>query len=65
MDEMDPAEAVYEYQLQAGVRVRHQKYGEGVIKKTTGSGENLKLTIYFHEAGFKKMVARYARLSLI
>ncbi len=46
-----------------GKRVRHPRYGYGVILTEEGSGEETRLTVYFDRAGKKKFVARYADLT--
>ena len=48
--------------LTRGTRVRHEQFGEGVILKIEGEGENAKLTVFFDRAGSKKFVAKYAKL---
>jgi DNA helicase-2/ATP-dependent DNA helicase PcrA len=49
--------------LRRGRRVRHPRYGYGVILSQEGSGEETRLTVYFDRAGKKKFVARYADLT--
>ena len=49
--------------LRRGKRVRHPRYGYGVILGEEGSGEETRLTVYFDRAGKKKFVARYADLT--
>ena len=49
--------------LGRGRRVRHPRYGYGVILAQEGSGEDTRLTVYFDRAGKKKFVARYADLT--
>ena len=49
--------------LSRGKRVRHPRYGYGVILAEEGSGEETRLTVYFDRAGKKKFVARYADLT--
>ncbi|HXM79290.1 MAG TPA: 3'-5' exonuclease, partial [Thermoanaerobaculia bacterium] len=49
--------------LARGRRVRHPRYGYGVILAQEGSGEDTRLTVYFDRAGKKKFVARYADLT--
>jgi DNA helicase II / ATP-dependent DNA helicase PcrA len=49
--------------LRRGKRVRHPRYGFGVILTEEGSGEETRLTVYFDRAGKKKFVARYADLT--
>ncbi len=49
--------------LARGRRVRHPRYGYGVILAEEGSGDETRLTVYFDKAGRKKFVARYADLT--
>jgi DNA helicase-2/ATP-dependent DNA helicase PcrA len=49
--------------LRRGRRVRHPRYGYGVILAQEGSGEETRLTVYFDRAGKKKFIARYADLT--
>jgi DNA helicase II / ATP-dependent DNA helicase PcrA len=44
------------------MRVRHAKYGQGLIIKVEGEGDDAKLTINFPGYGVKKMIAKYAGL---
>jgi DNA helicase-2/ATP-dependent DNA helicase PcrA len=52
-------------ELIRGARVRHEQFGDGVILRMEGSGENAKLTVYFDRAGTKKFIAKYAKLERI
>ena len=49
--------------LRRGRRVRHPRYGYGVILGQEGSGDDTRLTVYFDRAGKKKFMARYADLT--
>jgi DNA helicase-2/ATP-dependent DNA helicase PcrA len=42
-----------------GQRVRHPRYGEGEVQGFTGSGRELKLTVYFPSIGPKTIVASF------
>jgi DNA helicase-2/ATP-dependent DNA helicase PcrA len=48
-----------------GASVQHPDFGPGIIKKTEGSPDNLKLTIQFQRAGLKKILLNYCELELI
>jgi DNA helicase-2/ATP-dependent DNA helicase PcrA len=48
--------------LGKGARVRHPKYGEGVIFARDGDGEDAKLTVQFSSHGMKKLVEKFAQL---
>ena len=50
---------------EAGVRVYHKKFGEGVINKVEPEGEDLKVDINFDKAGHKRLMAKYANLEII
>ena len=48
--------------LGKGVRVRHPKYGEGIIFQREGDGDDAKLTVQFSSHGMKKLVEKFAQL---
>jgi DNA helicase II / ATP-dependent DNA helicase PcrA len=45
-----------------GQRVRHPKYGEGVVYQREGDGESAKITVQFPRFGLRKLVEKYAQL---
>ncbi len=45
-----------------GQKVRHPKYGEGVVFDREGEGENARITVQFPGFGRKKLVEKYANL---
>jgi DNA helicase-2/ATP-dependent DNA helicase PcrA len=49
--------------LRKGDRVRHPKYGEGVVFHREGDGDEAKVTVQFHSSGLKKLVEKYAQLT--
>lgn len=48
--------------IKIGQRVRHMKFGKGVILSYTGKGDNLKIHINFESYGKKWLVLSYAQL---
>ncbi len=52
-------------ELKSGMRVRHAKYGVGLIVKREGEGDNAKLTINFPGYGHKKMIEKFAGLEKV
>jgi DNA helicase-2/ATP-dependent DNA helicase PcrA len=48
--------------LGKGARVRHPKYGEGIIFAREGDGDDAKLTVQFSGHGMKKLVEKFAQL---
>ena len=49
----------------AGVKVRHKKFGDGIITKTEPEGDDLKIDIDFEKFGHKRLMAKYANLEII
>ncbi len=45
-----------------GDRVKHPKYGEGIVYLREGEGEEAKITVQFSRFGLKKLVEKYAQL---
>lgn len=51
--------------LEAGMRVRHQRFGEGNVLSVEGSGDNKKSTIEFASHGKKILVLKFAKLKIL
>ncbi len=51
--------------VQLGQRVRHRKFGEGVVLNTEGSGAHARVQVNFELAGTKWLVLAYANLELM
>lgn len=47
-----------------GARVRHEKFGQGVVVERRGTGERAIVSVDFEGGGIKKLVMSHARLSL-
>ena len=48
-----------------GTRVSHAQFGEGQVIEKSGSGEDLKLVILFDTGNWKKLMVKYANLTII
>jgi DNA helicase-2/ATP-dependent DNA helicase PcrA len=48
-----------------GERVRHPKYGDGIVFRTEGDGDTAKITVQFAKFGVKKLVEKFANLQKI
>jgi DNA helicase-2/ATP-dependent DNA helicase PcrA len=48
--------------LNKGARVRHPKYGDGVVFQREGDGDDAKITVQFTQHGVKKLVEKFAQL---
>ena len=50
---------------EAGVKVFHKKFGEGIISMVEPEGEDLKVDINFEKVGHKRLMAKFANLEII
>ena len=48
-----------------GQRVRHQKFGDGIVLNCEGSGSNVRVQVNFEKVGMKWLVIAYANLELM
>lgn len=53
------------FPLKIGMRVRHPKFGEGMVKSIEGMDIEQKATIVFNKVGSKRLKVRYANLEII
>ncbi len=51
--------------MRLGQRVRHGKFGDGVVLNSEGSGSNTRVQVNFESAGTKWLVLAYAKLELM
>ena len=47
------------YRYKVGQRIEHPSFGQGIIKRVEGTGEEAKITISFPGYGLKKIIASY------
>ncbi len=52
-------------ELAQGVRVRHPRFGMGIVVELDGFGQDVRAVIDFESVGRKKVVVRYANLELV
>ena len=52
-------------QYESGVRVKHKKFGNGVITKVEPEGDDYKVDIEFEKVGHKRLMAKFAGLEVI
>ncbi|UCH83571.1 MAG: UvrD-helicase domain-containing protein [Candidatus Latescibacterota bacterium] len=43
-----------------GMKIVHNDFGPGIVRKVEGTGENLRVTVIFDRGGERKFLARYA-----
>ncbi len=59
------ADAAALSELKVGTRVGHMRFGQGTIVSLEGQGPDMTAEIEFDTAGIKKLLLRFAKLSLI
>ena len=52
-------------ELKPGMLIRHDRFGKGVINTINGSGDEIKLDIFFEEVGLKKVFLKYCKLEIL
>jgi len=62
LPKMEPEKHGGKRGFRKGDRVRHPKYGEGIVYLREGDGEDAKITVQFPRFGLKKLVEKYAQL---
>lgn len=48
-----------------GCRIEHQRFGIGTVLKIEGSGENMKATVEFQNAGTKQLLLKFAKFTIL
>lgn len=48
-----------------GMRIKHKKFGEGIIEKIEPEGNDTKLEIMFDKYGFKRLMANFTPLEIL
>ena len=48
--------------FQPGDRVRHSSFGDGIVTRSSGAGDDEQVSVIFPGLGEKKLIAGYARL---
>jgi DNA helicase II / ATP-dependent DNA helicase PcrA len=51
--------------FKAGMRVRHEQFGDGIVLNRERTGNDIKLTITFSRVGKKSLIERYAKLKAL
>jgi DNA helicase-2/ATP-dependent DNA helicase PcrA len=51
--------------IKAGVRVRHEKFGDGIVLSRERSGNDFRLTVTFSLVGKKTLMESYAKLKVL
>lgn len=51
--------------IQAGMTVEHQRFGQGKVLQVEGLFPNLKATVFFRNAGQKQLLLKFAKLRIL
>ncbi|MBN1567531.1 MAG: UvrD-helicase domain-containing protein [Acidobacteria bacterium] len=51
--------------FKAGMRVRHEQFGEGIVLSRERTGNDIKLVVAFSRVGKKSLIERYAKLKAL
>jgi DNA helicase II / ATP-dependent DNA helicase PcrA len=51
--------------IQAGMKVKHQRFGNGKVLAVEGNGANKKATVFFTGIGQKNLILKFAKLQII
>ena len=51
--------------LQAGIRIAHDRFGEGTITSVDGSNDNARISVYFDHFGNKTLLLKFAKIKVI
>ena len=54
-----------DFPIRLGARVRHGKFGEGIVTNYEGQGSSARVEVAFHDAGNKWLVLAYANLDVL
>jgi len=51
--------------IQSGMTVEHQRFGQGKVQQVEGTFPNLKATVFFPNAGQKQLLLKFAKLRIV
>ena len=51
--------------LAVGVRIRHDRFGEGQVSAISGEGDNRKITVDFDHVGQKHLLLKFAKFTIL
>jgi DNA helicase-2/ATP-dependent DNA helicase PcrA len=51
--------------VRVGQTIAHERFGQGEVIAVTGTGDNVKATIRFRNAGEKQLLLRFARFKIV
>jgi DNA helicase-2/ATP-dependent DNA helicase PcrA len=51
--------------LTVGSVIAHERFGKGLVKSLEGSGDNAKVEVEFETSGYKKLLLKFARFTIL
>ncbi|MCX6308549.1 MAG: hypothetical protein NTY32_06890, partial [Bacteroidia bacterium] len=51
--------------LNVGSIIAHERFGKGVVQSLEGTGDNAKVEVEFETSGYKKLLLKFARFTLL
>ena len=51
--------------IQAGMKVKHARFGEGKVLTISGNGADKKAGVFFSGIGLKQLLLKFAKLELL
>ena len=51
--------------LAVGVRIRHDRFGEGTVTEMSGEGDNRKIGVAFEHVGQKHLLLKFAKFTIL
>jgi DNA helicase-2/ATP-dependent DNA helicase PcrA len=51
--------------LKVGSLIAHERFGQGTIRSMEGSGDNAKIEVDFENAGYRKLLLKFARFTVV
>ena len=49
-----------EHNYEVGMRIRHERFGPGIVRKVEGRGEQTRVTVIFDAGSERKFLVHYA-----
>lgn len=51
--------------LSAGVRIAHDRFGQGTVKEVSGNGDNVRVVVTFDNMGDKTLLLKFAKITVL
>ena len=51
--------------LNVGTKIAHERFGKGVVQSLEGTGDNAKVEVEFETSGYKKLLLKFARFTIL